>query len=70
MTVSDIAIALWQDPIVKGPDNMKVVDTTISVLNIVGNLAILFIPIFPIWKLQMKVKTKINLTILFCLGIW
>ncbi|KAI0891444.1 hypothetical protein F4806DRAFT_500997 [Annulohypoxylon nitens] len=69
MTVSDIAIALWQDPIVKGPDNMKVVDTTISVLNIVGNLAILFIPIFPIWKLQMKVKTKINLTILFCLGI-
>ncbi|KAI1207602.1 uncharacterized protein F4807DRAFT_469127 [Annulohypoxylon truncatum] len=69
MTVSDIAIALWQNPIIGGPSSMKAVDVTVSILNIVGNATILFLPIPPIWKLQMKVKTKINLTIVFCLGI-
>ncbi|KAI2463927.1 hypothetical protein F4781DRAFT_440069 [Annulohypoxylon bovei var. microspora] len=69
VTISDIAIALWKDPVIGAPANMQAADLAISILNVVGNLAILLIPIPPIWKLQMKVKTKINLTILFCLGI-
>lgn len=69
-TISEIAVDLWGDPQLGTLTNKKKVDIGIAVFNILGNVVILVLPLRPIWKLQMRVKTKISLTVLFGLGIW
>ncbi|KAI2631320.1 hypothetical protein GGS26DRAFT_591202 [Hypomontagnella submonticulosa] len=68
-TISEIAVDLWGDPQLGTLTNKKKVDIGIAVFNILGNVVILVLPLRPIWKLQMRVKTKISLTVLFGLGI-
>ncbi|KAI1101609.1 hypothetical protein F4804DRAFT_343851 [Jackrogersella minutella] len=53
----------------ENPDNGRAANIRISASNLLGNVVILIIPLPSIWKLQMKIKTKISLTILFCLGL-
>ena len=41
-----------------------------GIFNVISDFAILFVPIFPIWKLQMPSKRKITIIEIFATGVW
>ncbi|KAI0836928.1 hypothetical protein F5Y06DRAFT_298164 [Hypoxylon sp. FL0890] len=69
VTISEMADDIWDNPDLGKSINKKKVDIGIAIFNVLGNVVVVFLPIPPIWKLQMRVRTKISLTILFCLGL-
>ncbi|KAI1412817.1 hypothetical protein F5Y13DRAFT_190024 [Hypoxylon sp. FL1857] len=69
LTISEMAANLWDDPGIGKSIDKQRVDVGIAVFNVFGNIVIIILPIPSIWKLQMRVRTKISLTILFCLGL-
>ncbi|KAI0848755.1 hypothetical protein F5Y00DRAFT_262224 [Daldinia vernicosa] len=68
-TLSEVAADLWGNPIFGHVVNSKKVDIGNAVFNGITNLVVLLLPIPPIWSLKMRVRSKINLTILFGLGL-
>ncbi|KAI1371286.1 hypothetical protein F4677DRAFT_464382 [Hypoxylon crocopeplum] len=68
-TLSEIAVRLWNNANLEKDMNNKRADSGMAIFNIVGNVVVLALPIRPLWKLQMRTKTKISLTVLFFLGI-
>ncbi|KAI1826662.1 hypothetical protein F4861DRAFT_545707 [Xylaria intraflava] len=48
--------------------NQRNTDLGVCVFNAVGDLVILALPLWPIWRLQMKTGTKIGLSVVFLLG--
>ncbi|KAI1812443.1 hypothetical protein GGS20DRAFT_591660 [Poronia punctata] len=49
--------------------NQRDTDLGICVFNAVGDLVVLGLPLWPIWRLKMKTGTKAGLTVVFLLGI-
>ncbi|KAI0382522.1 hypothetical protein F5Y04DRAFT_279810 [Hypomontagnella monticulosa] len=68
-TISEIAVSLWDTTNIGSLTDKKKVDIGIATFNILGNVIILILPLRPIWKLQMRIRTKICLTVLFSLGL-
>ncbi|KAI1763498.1 hypothetical protein GGR53DRAFT_467271 [Hypoxylon sp. FL1150] len=68
-TVSGIAVELWSKSHIGSLTDKKRVDIGTAFYTILGNVIILILPLPLIWKLQMRVKKKILLTILFLSGL-
>ncbi|KAI1435829.1 hypothetical protein GGR50DRAFT_702360 [Xylaria sp. CBS 124048] len=49
--------------------NQRYTDLGMCVFNAVGDLVILLVPLWPIWRLQMKTSSKVSLSLVFMLGI-
>ncbi|KAI0165265.1 hypothetical protein GGR52DRAFT_575356 [Hypoxylon sp. FL1284] len=69
VTVSGIAIQLWNKQHLGNLTDKKRVDIGTAFYSMLGNIVILVLPLFPIWKLQMSRQKKISLTILFLSGL-
>ncbi|OTA96586.1 hypothetical protein M434DRAFT_27733 [Hypoxylon sp. CO27-5] len=69
LTIGEMADSIWHNPDLGKTIDRHKVDIGIAFFNVLGNVVIILLPIPPIWKLQMQVKTKISLTILFSLGL-
>ena len=41
-----------------------------GVFNVISDFAILIVPIYPIWKLQMPLKRKLMMIAVFATGVW
>lgn len=50
--------------------NANAVFQATGIFNLISDFAILIIPIFPIWKLQMPLKNKIMIIAIFATGVW
>ncbi|OTB11257.1 hypothetical protein K445DRAFT_26819 [Daldinia sp. EC12] len=68
-TISELAAVLWGKETFGIIVDSKKVDIGNAVFNVLTNIVVLLLPIPPIWRLQMRIRAKINLTILFSLGI-
>ncbi|KAI0121909.1 hypothetical protein F4814DRAFT_445859 [Daldinia grandis] len=68
-TLSEVAADLWGRPIFGHVVDNKKVDIGDASFNMITNVVVLILPIPPIWTLNMKVRSKINLTVLFGLGL-
>ncbi|KAI1654359.1 hypothetical protein F4813DRAFT_399074 [Daldinia decipiens] len=68
-TLSEVAADLWGNPVFGHVLDNKKVDIGNAVFNVITNAIVLILPIRPIWTLKMRVRSKINLTILFGLGL-
>lgn len=49
--------------------NTLALNVAASIINFISNLAILILPQLSIWKLQMDTRRKIQVSVLFLLGI-
>ncbi|KAI1468216.1 uncharacterized protein F4812DRAFT_458648 [Daldinia caldariorum] len=68
-TLSELAAQIWGKEPFGIVVNSRKVDIGTAVFNVLSNVIVLLLPIKPIWGLQMRTRVKINLTILFSLGI-
>ncbi|KAI1771463.1 hypothetical protein F4818DRAFT_445152 [Hypoxylon cercidicola] len=68
-TVSGIAVQLWNRPPLGTLTDKKKVDIGTAFFSILGNVVVLVLPLPLIWKLQMSITKKINLTVLFLSGL-
>lgn len=68
-TVSGIAVELWHKPALGSLTDKKRVDIGTAFYTILGNFIILVLPLPLIWKLQMRVRKKIAITVLFLSGL-
>ncbi|KAI0114622.1 hypothetical protein F4776DRAFT_673890 [Hypoxylon sp. NC0597] len=69
ITISHMAANIWNNPDIGENIDRHKVDIGIAFFNVLGNVIVILLPIPLIWKLQMQVRTKISLTILFSLGL-
>ncbi|KAI1385418.1 uncharacterized protein F4822DRAFT_432269 [Hypoxylon trugodes] len=67
-TSSQIALALWDHLDEKQLMSKRKFDIVTVALNVLGDVIIITLPVYPVWKLQTRIKTKISLTILFSLA--
>ncbi|KAI1803193.1 hypothetical protein F4811DRAFT_572267 [Daldinia bambusicola] len=68
-TLSELAAQIWGKETFGIVVNSRKVDIGTAVFNVLSNVVVLLLPIKPIWELKMRTKVKINLTIIFSLGI-
>ncbi|KAI2624511.1 hypothetical protein GGS21DRAFT_324051 [Xylaria nigripes] len=64
--IQEVAVCDVTRPMCK---KQRPTDLGICIFNAAGDLVILLLPLWPIWRLQMKKTTKIGLSIVFLLGI-
>ena len=50
--------------------NGTAADEATGVFNVISDFAILIVPIFPTWKLQIPLKRKIMIIAIFATGVW